>query len=81
MVIGMLWMGSNFHAAKEYHIKKYKIVPDTVEVNPLFAKKLGIKGEVDGLKIIENVMIQNGNALIGLSTAKEDIYLNFNAKE
>jgi hypothetical protein len=67
MTIGMLWNGVNVHAAKEYFIKKYGRIPDTVEMSPTFAKKFEIKnGALEGLKVGLCKGIQNGNLLIGL---------------
>jgi hypothetical protein len=73
MIIGMLWNGVNAHAAKEYFIKKYGRIPDTVEMSPTFAKKFEIKnGMLEGLKISFCNEIQNGNLLIGLEKDKDN---------
>ena len=68
MNVGILWLGSDFSAAKEYFIKKYKRIPDEVEIAPAYAKKLGIpEGMIYGMRVSYSKNIQYGNTLIGVS--------------
>jgi hypothetical protein len=67
MKIGMLWNGKNVHEAKEYFIKKYGRIPDTVEISPIFINKFEIKnGNIEGLRTQVCKEIQVGNILIGI---------------
>lgn len=69
MHIGMLWNGTNVHAAKQHYINKYKRIPDTIELSPEFAKKFEIKNkEIDGLRVAFCKGIQFGNILIGVES-------------
>jgi hypothetical protein len=81
MKVGMLWLGSNAHAAKEYFIKKYKRIPDTVEVHSKYVSKLEIKnGFLEGLRVQVSNEVQIGNILLGLEK-DEDISEYIKSKE
>jgi hypothetical protein len=66
MIIGMLWNGSNFLEAKNYYIRKYKRIPDTVEISPKWADILGYRSTVEGMLLRRSGDIQYGNILVGL---------------
>jgi len=81
MKVGILWLGANVHAAKEYFVKKYKRIPDTVEINPKYAKTLEIKnGMLEGLRVHQTQDIHGGNILVGLEK-DEDILEYIKVKE
>lgn len=81
MKIGMLWGLDKLNGiseAKKYHISKYSMIPDTVEINPLFAEKIGVdvkSGSYDGMRIIISNSVTIGTIIIGLEKSDESKYL------
>lgn len=56
--------------AKKYHSDKYGIVPDTFEINPSFAEKIGIdvkSRSYDGMNMVISKTTTTGTIVIGMN--------------